>query len=301
MTKLYFFGTPHFAQIVLRQLIEAEKGAANFKLAGVFTKKGSLVANLAGTHNLICFTPQNKAELVAKVQRSTSKDSIFIVAAYGIIFPKELLEYPKLGCFNIHGSLLAKYRGASPIQRALLDGRKKTGVTIILMDEGVDTGKVAARAEVLIDAHDTYPTLGAKMAHQGAKLVLDELLSLLPQLPPLTEQKGTPSLAPQIKKEDGFVLAEELINNPRQTINKLRALTPWPGVYTTVAELVKAYSSVATPPLPPLTPLPPSHEKIAKVLAAKLDLGGKLAISRLQLEGKTPISWKEFENGYLKG
>ena len=294
MTELYFCGTPHFAQIVLQELIEGEKDIGTYKIAGVFTKKGSLVETLARHHHLACATPKNKTELTNSVKSSALRDSIFIVSAYGIIFPKEVLDYPKLGCFNIHGSLLPEYRGASPIQKALLDGKKRTGVTVILMDEGVDTGKIAAQAEVAIGPRDTYPTLSENIAHLGARLVQETLLAPLPHRLQLVKQEGPPTMAPPIKKEDGFVTASEITAKPQQIVRKLAAFTPWPGVYTTVGQLIEAYSPA------PVTPLTPSKDKKVKILGAALDPSGKLAISKLQLEGKKPISWQEFENGYLK-
>lgn len=158
---------------------------------------------------------------------------LLVVAAYGLILPRRVLAIPTFGCINVHASLLPAYRGASPISAAILDGVSTTGVTIMLMDEGMDTGPVLAQAEQPIQPDDTTATLSARLAEQGAALLVETLPRWLAgELPPIPQDQlpGTPSVCRQIEKEAGKIdwgLSAAAIE--RMT----RAYTPWPSAYTT--------------------------------------------------------------------
>jgi len=290
MINIIFFGTPNFAVIVLRELLRKEAVEKSFGLGGIFTKKGSAVEMFALRRRLVCYTPQNKVGLLETIKKNVSKNSLFLVAGYGFIFPPEVLEYPKLGCFNIHGSLLPKYRGASPIQRAILDGAEETGVSIILMDEGIDTGKLVLQEKIAIEPTDTYSTLSKKIALRGARLAGDTLLKKLPTNLEPKAQKGSPTYAPPLKKEEGFVTAAEISQRPGLVIRKMRAFASWPRVFSSVNEIRKSYHKK-----------PIKKDKKVIITKAGLGSGNNLVLKEVQLEGKKPISWKQFENGYLKG
>lgn len=180
--KIIFFGAPEFAEIILGSLIKNR----DFNVVCVVTNPDKP----AGRKRNLTYSPVKRlsAEKNIKIlQPAKLKDSdfikqikelnaeIFVVASYGKIIPKEILEIPKFGCINIHGSLLPKYRGASPIQSALLNGDKKSGITIMLMDEGMDTGPILDQETISIKESDNFPSLSEKMAKLGAKM-LDKIL-----------------------------------------------------------------------------------------------------------------------------
>lgn len=156
--------------------------------------------------------------------------SICAVAAYGQILPPALLELPRYGCLNVHTSLLPKYRGAAPIQWAIINGEKETGVTIMRMDAGLDTGDVLAQASTTIDSTDNSLTLHDRLARMGGEL----LVSTIPKyvsgsLRPQAQDHSKATHARKVTKEDGLIRWEE----PATAIwNRLRGLVPWPGVYT---------------------------------------------------------------------
>jgi len=171
--------------------------------------------------------PQAVAELAALAP------DLMVVAAYGLILPRRVLEIPTFGCINVHASLLPAYRGASPISAAILDGLPVTGVSIMLMDEGMDTGPVLTQASLPITPDDTTATLSERLAQQGATLLVETLprwlagdLSPIPQ----SELPGTPSVCRLIEKEAGHMDW----SLPATTLERMtRAYDPWPGAFST--------------------------------------------------------------------
>lgn len=151
---------------------------------------------------------------------------LIIVAAYGKILPKKLLAYPKYGCLNVHASLLPRWRGASPIQAAILNGDQQTGATIIIMDDGIDTGPILSRRNVNIDTSETSGTLALKLAQTGSELLLDTLPDYLEgKLQAQSQNHSRATYAGLIKKEDGRLD----FNQPAESLEKkIRAYTPWP-------------------------------------------------------------------------
>jgi methionyl-tRNA formyltransferase len=158
---------------------------------------------------------------------------LLVVAAYGLILPRSVLAIPKLGAINVHASLLPAYRGASPIATALLDGRDKTGVSIMLMDAGMDTGPVLTQAEQAIQPDDTTASLSERLASQGARLLVETLPRYLAgEITPTPQDQlpGEVSLCRLIKKEDGRIDW----SRPASYIERMtRAYNPWPSAYTT--------------------------------------------------------------------
>jgi methionyl-tRNA formyltransferase len=155
---------------------------------------------------------------------------LIVVAAYGQILPQALLDIPRVGCLNVHTSLLPKYRGAAPIQWALLNGESETGVTIMKMDAGLDTGPMLAQAKTLIEPADNAQTLHDRLATMGAALLLRTIPEYLEgRIQPQPQPAEGVSYARKISKEDGRIDWSK----PAKSIwNRLRAFTPWPGVFT---------------------------------------------------------------------
>src|SRR5271168_5246745 len=163
---------------------------------------------------------------------------LIVVVAYGQILPQSILDLPKFGCVNVHTSLLPKYRGASPIQSAILNGETETGVTIMKMDAGLDTGEIISQARTPILPEDNSQTLHDRLAQLGAELLVETIPDYVTgKISPKPQPAEGASYAAKIKKEDGKIDW----NEPAEKIlNRLRAFTPWPGAFTFLAGEPKA-------------------------------------------------------------
>ncbi|MDE3068508.1 MAG: methionyl-tRNA formyltransferase [Verrucomicrobiota bacterium] len=234
--KIVFMGTAELACASLEALARDSR----FQLAAVVTQpdrpKGrdlalqpSPVKNLAQQFNLPVLQPAKARDedFVAGL-RALAPDLI-VVAAYGQILPQPVLDLPASGCLNVHASLLPKYRGASPIQSALLNGETETGVTIMKMDAGLDTGGILAQTRAPILPRDDAQRLHHRLARLGAELLVQTIPGYVAgKIPPRPQPSEGVSYAPKIKKQDGRIDWRE----PAQKIwNRLRAFTPWPGVF----------------------------------------------------------------------
>lgn len=233
---LVFFGTPEFAIPSLEALVEAGRQidlvvSQPARPAGRGKEpKDPPVAAWAKEHGLEVAQPESVSDEAFLEELAEREPSMGIVVAFGQIFPEELLELPEHGCLNVHASLLPKYRGASPIQGALIGGEKKTGVTIMRMEEELDTGPIMNQTEVKIQPWHTYEELAPKLAEAGAELLVGTLDELEEGgLKQRKQREESASYSPQISKQDGrcnwALTAEEIYN-------RLRAYTPWPGMKT---------------------------------------------------------------------
>jgi methionyl-tRNA formyltransferase len=161
------------------------------------------------------------------------KPDLIAVAAFGRILPPVILSLPLLGCINVHGSLLPKYRGAAPIQWAVINGETETGITTMLMDEGMDTGAILLQETIPITLDDTAGTLSTRLAELGGKLLAETITRLdAGTLMPRPQDSSRATLAPLLKKEEGII---EWALPATALANRIRGLAPWPGAYTTVA------------------------------------------------------------------
>ena len=184
MLKIGFFGTPELSASVLRGLLENENFSVEFAVTNPDKKFGreqtliaSPVKQLAESYKIPVFQPEkirNNTEFLAKI--AEYQCDYFVVVAYGKILPKELLEIPKKMCINVHGSILPKYRGASPVQSALLNGEKETGVTIMQMSEGMDEGAMICVAKITISPNETSVSLFKKFAEISPNALIDGIL-----------------------------------------------------------------------------------------------------------------------------
>lgn len=237
MTRVVFMGTPEFAVPSLEALV-----AAGYEVVGVLTKKDqpagrgqrpeeSPVKRVARAHGLAIQQPDTLRSAEAQAALAALAPDLIVVAAYGLILPQAVLDLPRFGCLNVHGSLLPRHRGAAPVAAAILAGDTQTGVTIMLMDAGLDTGPMLSTAAIPIAPDDTTGTLTRKLAELGARLLVETLPRWLAgQLVPQPQPATGATFAPRITKEQGQIRWAE----PVWLIERrVRAYQPWPTAYTT--------------------------------------------------------------------
>ena len=224
-------GTPDYAEVILQNLIDAE----DVEVVSVYTQPDKPVGRkkiltpppvkvLAQKHSIEVYQPNRLKESEAIASVLKQKCDFIVVAAYGQILPKEVLEHAP--CINLHASILPAYRGASPIQQALLNGDTKTGVTAMLMDEGLDTGDILKIKECDIDPDELAPQLYAKLTKIAADLTL-EVLREFESITPVPQDETKATHCKKITKQDGLIA----FDNATEIYNKYRAFTPWPGIY----------------------------------------------------------------------
>lgn len=304
--RLVFMGTPNFAVPSLEALYQAKHD-----IVGVFTQPdrpagrgrkltSSPIKNTATNLGLPIYQPENIKEAPCLELISRLKPEAIVVVAYGQILPKEILEYPRYGCINVHASLLPAYRGAAPIHWAVINGEKKTGVTTMLMDEGLDTGDILLAEEIEISELATAGDIHDEMMNLGAQLLLKTLTGL--EAGSLLPRKQPPghSYAPPLKRKD------EKIDWQWEALtihNRIRGLSPWPGAFTTFrGQIVKIWKSELCanglfPESCTVKPLPGQivlrTEKALRVAAKE----GLVDIFEVQPAGKKRMSALDFFNG----
>ena len=300
-----FFGTPEFAAASLRALLDA-----GVDVPLVVTQpdrpvgrhaelRPSAVGALAASRGLPTEKPETlkaNAGLVARL-REARPDAIAVVA-YGRILPPEILALPRLGCVNVHASLLPRWRGASPIQAAILAGDAETGVVTMRMEEGLDTGPVYLERRVAIGEHETAGELSGRLQLLGGKLLVETLeglaagrLSPRPQRGALTPTAtATATVCRPIRREDALVDWER---PAAEILRRLRAFTPWPGLFTflegervKILEAEESRERLAAPP--------GSFDLASGELVAAAGEETAVRIRRLQRAGRKPVSGAEF-------
>lgn len=240
--KIVFMGTPDFAAVALKSLIDA-----GHEITLVITQpdkekgRGKGIAEsdvkiLAKEHNLPVYQPVRiKNEESVKYLEDFMKENpadVFVVAAFGQILPKSILDMPRLGCFNIHASLLPKYRGAAPIQWSIIDGDEETGVTIMKMDVGLDTGDMVAVSRVKIEDNETGGSLFDKLAKEGGDLMVRTLPLIESGEVTYTKQNDDESTyAKMLSKDMGRI---DFAKSAAELERLIRGCNPWPGTYTSL-------------------------------------------------------------------
>ena len=238
-------GTPEFSLPVLTGLIE------NYDVIGVVTQpdkevgrnhevKFSPIKEIALAHNIKVIQPvkiRNEYEEIVKLE-----PDMIVTCAYGQIIPKVLLDLPKYGCINVHASLLPKYRGGAPLHRVVINGESKTGITIMHMDEGMDTGDIISAREIIIENFDTVGTVHDKLSVLGKELLLDTIPSIVDGTSQRIKQNNDEAtFAPVIKREDELL---DFNKTSREIYNKIRGLNPFPVSYAILdGKVMKIYSS----------------------------------------------------------
>ncbi len=234
--RLVFMGTPDFAVPSLESLLQSEE-----TVVGVVTQpdrpKGrgrsvvaSPVKRLCQRVGLPVLQPLKMKDPAFLEALRNWKPELIAVAAFGRILPTMILELPPQGCVNVHASLLPKYRGAAPIQWALINGEQETGVTTMLMDAGMDTGPILLQERVAIQPEETAGVLSTRLAVVGGRLLLATIQELnAGTVTPKPQDHTQATLAPLLKKEDGVI---DWALGASAIANRIRGLTPWPGAYT---------------------------------------------------------------------
>ena len=234
--KIVFAGSPRFAVPTLERLV-----AAGYEILCVITQPDRPVGReqklqpppvkeAALRLGLPTYQPERIKRDEPRAHLEQLKPEAVVVVGYGQILPPWLLELPKYGCINLHGSLLPAYRGAAPIQWAVANGEEKTGLTTMLMDPGMDTGPILLQWETEIGAEETAVELGERMSGPGAKLMIETLQRLEQgNVPPLAQDNSRATKAPLLKKEHGQI---DWNLTAGEIFNRVRGFQPWPGAYT---------------------------------------------------------------------
>ena len=306
--KIVFFGTPKFAAIVLEKLVDAgyipsavvcnpDEPIGRKQILTPPPVKRPIVN---GKWPIEIFQPATKAELLAIRHKLLAiKPELAIIAAYGKILPKEILDIPSRGFINVHGSLLPHYRGASPIQTAILNGEKETGVTIMEVDEEMDHGPTLANSQWPIADSDTYESLSQKLAVLGAELLIKILPDYISgKIKPVLQEHEKATYTKIIKKEDGKI---DWSKNAKEIERMTRAYYPWPTAWTIwrIKNLELRIKILESEILGNN-----ENYKIGEVfLTLKNELAvkcgeGALIIKKLQLEGGKILLAPEFLNGH---
>lgn len=297
MNTLVFFGTGEFAADLLRSI----SADANWKSLGVVTapdrpagrgqtSTASAVKITAEEIGLPVFQPEKLAGFNIP---ELSQADIGVVAEYGYILPDELLKLPKHGTVNLHGSLLPKYRGASPIQTAILNGEKTTGVTLMLMDAKMDHGPIISQAETAIGPDEMKNDLYAKLSKLAAELFLrDAERYITGDLAPVEQDHANATFCKILSRDDGRL---DFHKTAGEIYNQYRALTPWPGIWSMLGDKRLKFHRLTPADKTNLAPGQISYEN------EKIFVGcaGSTAIEalELQLEGRSAVTAREFVNG----
>jgi len=296
--RTVFMGTPEFACDTLAGLIDA-----GLNLVGVYTQpdrpKGRgqkltppPVKALALQHNLPVFQPERLRRPEAVEELQALKPDLIVVVAYGQILPQSVLDIPRHGCINVHASLLPRYRGAAPINKAIVDGEKETGITTMLMDAGLDTGDMLVKKSLIIGANETAGELHDRLAKLGRETMEETLRLLLAgQLQPQAQDDALTCYAPLMKKEDGQI---DWSQSAAAVHNQVRGLDPWPGAYSYFdGELLKiALTRVVAGSGSPGTVLKADADGVVVACGE-----GAVTIGALQLPGKRRLPASEFLRG----
>ena len=294
--RLIFAGTPEFAAQALHALI-----AAGHDIPLVLTQpdrpagrgmalQPSAVKQVAVAHGIEVFQPDNLKSAEAQSRLAAVNAEVMVVAAYGLLLPQTVLDLPQFGCLNIHASLLPRWRGAAPLQRALLAGDRESGVCIMQMEAGLDTGPILLQEAILIDACETTASLHDKLAHCGAELIVRALARL--PLPAKPQPSAGVTYAHKIDKAEASIDWQQ---SATHIDRQIRAFNPFPGAQTTLAgQRLKLWQ--ARPHA--------GQGEPGRVLAIERDAiivacgEGALALSELQKAGGKRLPAREFLAGH---
>jgi methionyl-tRNA formyltransferase len=295
--RAVFMGTAPFALPTLRSLADTEEVIAVITQPDRPRGRGQEVApppakGLALDLGLQVLQPERVKDPPFIAQLEGLGPDVIVVAAFGQILPPAVLDLPRLGCVNVHPSLLPKYRGAAPINWAIINGESKTGVTTYLMDEGMDTGPILLSREVEIKEEETAEELGEQLATIGGELARETIQGLKEKgLKPIPQDEKGATYAPLLKKGDGLIQWEEEAGRIR---NQIRGMLPWPVAFTWLKgkrmKLFRGRTADGAGAPGEIT----SFDGGIEVACGT----GSLFIEELQLEGGKKMGWEEFTRGH---
>ena len=302
--RIVFAGTPKFAVKSLSVLNQSEH-----EVIAVYCQpdrpkgRGKVltacpVKVCAKANNLLVIQPEDLKDKQSQSQLALLNPDVMVVAAYGQILPKSILEIPKLGCLNIHASLLPRWRGAAPIERAILEDDRETGISIMKMNEGLDTGDILLDKKCTISNHETAQTLHDTLSNIGANAIL-ETLNMLPTLKTRPQQNNDATYAEKVTKDEAQI---DWHQSAEQISRVIRAFNPRPIAYTNAmakqfknrvlriieAEVVNRQT----------TNSPGKVIKYDKEVCYVATSSGVINLKRVQLSGKKEVSIKDFNNAY---
>jgi len=302
--RIVFAGTPKFAVKSLSVLNQSEH-----EVVAVYCQpdrpkgRGKVltacpVKIFAEENNLLVIQPEDFKDKQSQTQLALLNPDVMVVAAYGQILPKAVLEIPKLGCLNIHASLLPRWRGAAPIERAILEGDRETGISIMKMNEGLDTGDILLDKKCTISNHETAQTLHDTLSNIGANAIL-ETLNMLPTLKARPQQNNEATYAEKVTKDEAQI---DWHQSAEKISRVIRAFNPRPIAYTNAmakqfknrvlriieAEIVNRQT----------TNSPGEVIKYDKDVCYIATSNGVINLKKVQLSGKNKVSIKDFNNAY---
>ena len=302
--RIVFAGTPKFAVKSLSVLNQSEH-----EVVAVYSQpdrpkgRGKVltacpVKIFAEKNNLLVIQPEDLKDKQNQKQLTLLNPDIMVVVAYGQILPKAVLQIPKLGCLNIHASLLPRWRGAAPIERAILEGDRETGISIMKMNEELDTGDILLEKKCTISNHETAQTLHDTLSNIGANAIL-ETLNMLPTLKARPQQNNDATYAEKVTKDEAQI---DWHQSAEQISRVIRAFNPRPIAYTNAlakqfenrvlrimeAEVVKRQT----------TSSPGEVIKYDKNVCYVATSSGVINLKKIQLSGKKEVSIKDFNNAY---
>lgn len=297
--RIIFMGTPDFALESLKKLADSEH-----EVCAVFcqpdkpvgrsqTLQKPPVKEFADERGIPVFQPQSlQAEIVEKSIAALDPDLIAVVA-YGKILPKFMLDYPRYGCINIHGSLLPKYRGSAPIQWAVINGETKTGVTSMYMSEELDAGDILLTKETAIEPRETAGEVFDRLAAMGADLLLETIAHLEQgDICPTPQDATQVSYAPMLKKEHGKI---DWTKSSDEIIGLIRGLNPWPVAYTSTNKGILKIYRAEKEEIPSNLPSGTVIENPQSLIVKTGD--GCISLKEVQLQGKRKMDIVEFIRG----
>lgn len=293
--RIVFAGTPEFSVAPLQALLDSEH-----QVVAVYTQPDrpagrgrkltpSPVKQLALQHNLPVFQPENLKTAEAQAELAALNADLMVVVAYGLLLPQAILDTPRLGCLNIHASLLPRWRGAAPIQRAIEAGDTQTGITIMQMDKGLDTGAMLYKQHTPIQADDTAQLLHDRLSPLGAQALL-ETLNQLETLQAEVQDNDQACYAAKLTKAEALIRWQD---SAEQIVRRIHAFNPWPMAFTLFnGEPLRVLEAQALPG--------PQHDNIGQMILlekAGVDVAAGQGLVRLitvQPAGKKPMSAYDF-------
>jgi methionyl-tRNA formyltransferase len=308
--RIVFCGTPEFAVPTLRGLLANPE----FTVEAVVTQPD----RPRGREQHVCASPTKEIAVQATLRvyqpASVKSDEVrdffaqikpdaVVIIAYGQIIPRRLLEIPRLGWMNLHGSLLPKYRGAAPIAWAIINGERKTGLTTMQLDPGLDTGPILMQREIEIGSDETAPEVARRMAEIGPTLVTESLIKLnRGEITPIPQDSTQASFAPILTKEHGRI---DWSLTATEIYNRIRGLAPWPGAFTSLrgrlCQIWGRPSASAAAGDSAMALEPGSLILSDAAIEVACGQGTRLQLEYVQLEGRKRISAREFAHGARLG